>query len=189
MLRKYLYRRRLKEFEGQLVDGLALIANAVRSGLSLQQAFELASIEIRGPFGEECAKIIADIKIGASMDTALRKLGERIRLDDLQIIVEAIIILREAGGNIVETLQTAVSVMRERQKIKGRIRVLTTQGVVQGIIIAAMPLFLLLVLYFFAPEFVAPLFTTPIGWVMIFAAVLLEGIGLFFIKRIALIKV
>ncbi len=154
----YLLRHRLRKFEGQFVDGLTLIANAIRSGLSLQQAFEMASIEMPPPFGEDLANLLADIRLGASFEDALRNMEGRIGLEDLKMVVQSICILRETGGNIIETFQSVTSTIRERQKVHGKIRVMTTQGVVQGAIIFCMPFALSAALYLLAPDFIMPLF-------------------------------
>lgn len=181
--------RRVKKFEEQFVDGLTLVSNAVRSGLSLQQAFEMASIEMPKPFSEELAYVLAETRLGSSLEDALQNMVRRIQTDDLKIVVQAIVILRETGGNIIETFQNLNATIRERQKVQGKIRVLTTQGVVQGTIIFCMPFALSLVLYFVSPDFIMPLFTKPLGWILIFAALVLQAVGAVFMKKIVMIKV
>lgn len=187
--KEFLHKRRVRKFEEQFVDGLTLVSNAIRSGLSLQQAFEMASLESPRPFGEELAQVLSEVRLGASMEEALHNLEGRIPLEDLQMVVQSICILRETGGNIIETFQTMTSTIRERQKVHGKIRVLTTQGLVQGVIIFCMPFALCLALYLLAPEFILPLFTTPLGWIFILIALTLQTVGAWVMKKIVMIKV
>lgn len=187
--KEFLHKRRVRKFEEQFVDGLTLVTNAIKAGLSLQQAFEMASLEMSRPFGEEIAQVLSEVRLGASMEEALHNLEARIPLEDLKMVIQSICILRETGGNIIETFQTMTSTIRERQKVHGKIRVLTTQGLTQGVIIFCMPFALSLVLYLFAPEFILPLFTTPLGWVFIFIALTLQTLGALVMKKIVMIKV
>lgn len=183
------FKRRQRAFESQFVDGLTLIANAIKSGLSLQQSFEMASHEMQKPFGEEFSHLLAEIKIGVALTDALKKMEARVGSKDLSIVVQAICILRETGGNLIETFQKITSTIRERQKIHGKIRVLTTQGMVQGIIILCMPFALSVLLYFMVPDFIMPLFTKPLGIILIFIALILQTIGAILMKKIVMIKV
>lgn len=185
----YLLKRRVKKFEEQFVDGLTLVANAVKSSLSLHQAFEMASFEMPKPFGEEFAHLLAEVRMGAAIEDGLHSMESRFGLDDLKMVVQSICILRETGGNIIETFQTVTATIRERQKVHGKIRVLTTQGIVQGAIIFCMPFALALALYLMAPDFIMPLFTKPLGWILIFMALALQTIGAVLMKKIVVIKV
>lgn len=186
MIKKYFYR---KKFEAQFVDGLTLIANAVKAGLSLQQAIEMAADEMPRPFCSEMAQVISEVKMGASIEDALKRLSSRLVIDDLNIVVQSVCILRETGGNIVETFQLITNTIRERQKVEGRIKVLTSQGITQGVIILCMPFFLSFILYFVSPDFILPLFKNPLGWGMILIALSLQCVGAFFIKKIVNVKI
>jgi tight adherence protein B len=185
----YMKMRRTRKFEVQFVDGLTLVANAVRAGLSLQQAFEMASLEMPNPFGEEFAHVLAEVRIGKTLESALSDMAARIGLEDVKIFVRAVSILRETGGNIIETLQTITSTIRERQKVHGKIKVLTTQGITQGAIILLMPFALAVALYFLVPEYIMPLFTTNLGFVLIFVALCLQAVGTVLMKKIVMIRV
>ena len=185
----YKLKRRTRKFESQFVDGLTLVSNAIRSGLSLQQAFEMASLEMQGPFGEELAQVLADVRLGASVEDALHNMEVRLECEDLNIVVQAICILRETGGNIIETFQIITSTIRERQKVHGKIRVLTTQGLAQGVIIFCMPFALAILLYLIAPDLIRPLFTTPLGLLLVMIGLTLQFIGAFIMKKIVMIRV
>lgn len=185
----YLLKRRIDKFEAQFVDGLTMVANAIKAGLSLQQAFEMASHECPKPFGEELSNVLAEIKIGRTMEDALYGMVGRIGTDDVNIVVRSICILKETGGNMIETFQTITSTVRERQKVHGKVRVLTTQGVVQGVIIFCMPFALAMGLYLLAPDFIMPLLAKPLGWVMILAALILQVVGALLMKKIVMIKI
>jgi len=186
---RYMLARRRKAFESQFVDGLTLIANAIKAGLGLQQALEMASFEMPRPFGEELSHVLADVRIGRTLEEALEGLVTRLDQDDVKLVVRSICILRETGGNIIETFQTITSTVRERQKVHGKITVLTTQGVVQGVIIFCMPFALAGALYIMAPDYIMPLFRKPLGLVLIFAALMLQTVGALLIKKIVMIRI
>lgn len=188
-LQIFIRKRRVKKFEEQFVDGLTLISNAIRSGLSLQQAIEMASAEMPDPFGEEFRMVLAEIRLGAGLEESLVNLERRVSFEDLAIVVQSICILRETGGNIIETFEKITQTIRERQKVKGKIKVLTAQGVVQGVIIFFMPFFISFTLWILSPEFIRPLFTTRIGFLLIIIALFLEITGAVLIKKAVTIKV
>lgn len=186
---KSMYEKRCGLFVDQMVDALTIMANGVKSGSNPQQAMQRV-VEIMGnPVSAEFGQVITQTQFGQSFEEALTDLGERIPRPDVQMFVTAINILKETGGNMSETFETIVSTIRERQKLEKKIAAMTAQGVMQGIIITSIPFVLLGVFYFIDPSYIAPLFSTTMGLVMLAAMLGLQIIGGVMIKKIVTIKV
>jgi tight adherence protein B len=150
---------RLRDFNNQLADTITLLANSLRSGYSLLQAMELVSREARPPMSIEFERVVREVGLGLSPEEALGNLVRRIQSDDLELMVTAINVQREVGGNLAEILDTISTTIRERVKLKGEIKVLTSQQQYSGYIIAGMPIALALILFAIDPIYMLRLFT------------------------------
>jgi tight adherence protein B len=127
--------------------------------------------------------------LGISIEEALNNLSNRIKSDDLNLVVTATLIARETGGDLAETYDRITHTIRERNKMQGRIRALTSQGKLQGIVVGLLPVAMLLLMSKIAPEIVQPLFTTFIGIILLVVVFLLELIGALLIKKIITIDI
>lgn len=186
---RYLYERRCTVFVDQMVDGLTIMANGIKSGSNATQSMERV-IEIMGnPISQEFRQVITQHQFGQSFEEALLDLGERIPRPDVQMFVTAINILKETGGNLAETFETIVTTVRERQKVEKKIQALTAQGLMQGIIVTSIPFILALVFLIIDPNYIKPMFNTTLGLVLLFAMLGLQIIGGVLIKKIVTIKV
>lgn len=181
--------RRAARFNLQMVDALTLMSNALRSGLTLVQASELVVQEMPNPIKQEFGLLLAQNRIGVPIDEAFANLSERLEVEDLGMFATAILILRETGGNLAETFDTVVYIIRERVKLSAKIMALTAQGVTQAVVLIVIPFVLLIVQYLGSPDSVSLLFTTPLGYVFLSAMFVLQGLGGVFIKKIITIRV
>jgi tight adherence protein B len=145
--------RRLTKFNEQLADMLNLMVNGLRAGYSTLQAMEAVSKELPAPICDEFRRVVQEMQIGIPMEGALANLIRRIPSDDLDFVVTAINVQREVGGNLSEILETISFTIRERVKIKGDIRVITSQVRASGTILALIPIFLTIVLWFLNPKY------------------------------------
>ena len=175
-----MYRSRCDKFVNQMVDGLGLMSNGMRSGLSVVQAMGLVSQEMPEPIQSEFNLIMSQNKLGVSLEEAFVNLSKRIVTDEVEMFVTSVNILKETGGNLAETFDTITTLIRERIKVEGKIKALTAQAFWQGIILLCVPPFMAGVLSQTDPELMQPMFTTPIGWAILSAVVILE-IGAFFV--------
>jgi tight adherence protein B len=184
--------KRLVKFNDQLADMLNLMVNGLRAGYSTMQAMEAVSKELPSPISDEFRRVVQEMQLGVAMERALDNLLTRIPSPDLDLVVTAINVQREVGGNLAEILDTISHTIRERVRIKGEIRVLTSQVMYSGRFLAVMPLFLFAGLYvmnrnyfmiFFAPE------TRLIGIIALSAALILIIAGYFVMTRIGNIEV
>ncbi|HEX7674710.1 MAG TPA: type II secretion system F family protein [Bdellovibrio sp.] len=189
LLVRTIYERRCSTFTDQMVDGLTIMANGIKAGSNPQESMKRV-VEIMGnPISQEFAQVLYQMQVGDSFESALNDLGNRIPRPDVQMFVTAINILKETGGNLAETFQTIVIVIRERQKVEKKIQALTAQGLMQGIIVTMIPFVLMAVFLMIDPNFIKPMFTTTLGLVLLFVMLCLQVIGGVVIKKLVTIKV
>lgn len=179
----------LQKIDQQLPDTLALISNTLKSGYSFLQAVDAATRELPPPISLEFQQILKEISLGVNTEKALESLSKRVQSQDLELIIMSVLIQRQIGGNLSEILDNISETIRSRIKIKGEIKILTAQGRVSGIIISLLPVVLGVVLYLINPSYISMLFVNPIGWAMLALAVMMQGMGIFLIRRIIRIEV
>lgn len=186
-----LYRidKRRKDFVNQLSDCLTTVANALRAGFSFLQSMELISKEMEPPISEEFARTIRDMKLGARMENALEAMDLRVGCPDFSLVVTAVLIQHQVGGNLAQILDTISSTINERIRMRREVMALTAQGRASGWVLALLPVVLALILSVLNPTYLMPLWEEQIGRVAIVAAIILEIIGFFVIKRIVDIEV
>ncbi|MFH0800018.1 MAG: type II secretion system F family protein [Pseudomonadota bacterium] len=182
-------KRRLIAADRQLPDALALIGNAMRAGLSLAQALEMASLELASPLGGELVSVVAQLKLGRTAEEALAILAERVPTEDVCLVVQSVEVLRRTGGNLIETFGTLAATVEGRLHVEERIRVLTAQGVYQGAMLLAMPWLLGVALYMVAPDYIEPLVATRLGHLLVAFGILLEALGAAWLRSIVMIRV
>ena len=180
---------RLNAFNKQLPDTITLLSNSLRAGSSFLQSIELVSREGGPPMSEEMGRVVREVNLGLGMEEALHNLVRRIKSDDLDLMVTAIGIQQQVGGNLAEILDTIAFTIRERVRIKGEINTLTAQGRVSGYLVAFLPIGLGVALNAINPAFMAPLFTETIGRILIGVGAVMMTIGFLAIRKITDIKV
>lgn len=182
--------RRLIRFEQQLPDSLGLWVNALRSGFSVLQAMEAISRDAPEPTSTEFKRVVQEVQLGIDVEDALEHLLARVESEDLDLVVTAVNIQREVGGNLAEILETISHTIRERIKLKGEIRVLTSQGRYTGYLISGLPIAVALFLSVIQPGFMNPMFENrTCGWPMIGIGLALIGMGMAAIQKIVNIDI
>jgi tight adherence protein B len=178
-------RGRLIKFEEQLPDTVGLWVNGLRSGYSVLQAMEAIAKESPDPTAAEFRRVVQEIQLGISMEDALDHMLQRLTSEDLDLIVTAVNIQREVGGNLAEILDVIGHTIRERIKLKGEIRVLTSQGRYTGYLISGLPVALALFLMVVNRDYMSGLFENRMcGWPMLGIGMGLIGAGTAAIQRI-----
>jgi tight adherence protein B len=180
---------RLNAFNKQLPDTITLLSNSLRAGSSFLQSIELVSREGGPPMSEEMGRVVREVNLGLGMEEALHNLVRRIKSDDLDLMVTAIGIQQQVGGNLAEILDTIAFTIRERVRIKGDINTLTAQGRVSGYLVAFLPIGLGVALNAINTAFMAPLFTETVGRILIGVGAVMMTIGFLAIRKITDIKV
>jgi tight adherence protein B len=197
--RFYLGRRqkgRLKHFNEQLPDTITLLANSLRAGSSFLQGMELVTREARPPISEEFARVVREMNLGLGLQPALGNLVRRVASEDLELMVTAINIQSQVGGNLATVLDAIAFTIRERVRIQGEIQTLTAMQRYSGYVIVLLPVGLAGLLFVISPTYMTPmlerppeLFGLPMGIVLFMLGGLSMGIGWLFIRRIVDIKV
>jgi tight adherence protein B len=186
-------RRRIKAFNNQLGDGITLMANSLRSGYSFLQSMDLVSREAPAPMSSEFRRVVQEIGLGLSTEEALGNLLRRVPSDDLDLLITAVNIQHEVGGNLAQILETIGHTIRERVRIKGEIQVLTAQGRISAYVITALPIALAIFITLINPDYMAPMFEfglPPDAWCCLpVTSLVLIIVGFFAIMKIVDIEV
>lgn len=186
---KIMKQRRLQRFNLQLVDSLMNMSNALKAGFSIQQAMELVVRDGQNPIAQEFSMYLHQTRVGMRMEEALESLQTRVGSDDLVLMVSAVEIARQTGGNLTEVFEKIAHTIRERMRVEQRIRTLTAQGRLQGIVVGAMPLLLGIAMYFLDPMMMAAFFHSWFGTMVLVAVGVLEILGVLVIRKIINIDV
>ncbi|MCD6475090.1 MAG: type II secretion system F family protein [Anaerolineaceae bacterium] len=191
-------KKRLEKFNDQLPDMLSFMVNGLRAGYSTMQAMEAVSREMPAPINDEFHRVVQEMQLGLSMEAALGNLLRRIPSDDLDLVITAINVQREVGGNLAEMLDIISYTIRERIRIKGEIKTLTTQTMYSGQFLSLLPVIVLAILFllnreymmqFFLPENNMPANPIPCGYCTLILAAVLIIIGYFTMRKLSDIEV
>jgi len=188
----YLRRRqdkRLVAFQLQLPDVLTLLVGALRSGYGLTIAMDTVAKQMPAPTAEEFKRVVTEMGLGVPITQALANLVRRIRSEDLDLVVTAIGIQYEVGGNLAVILETITQTIRERVRLKEQMRVMTAQQRLQRIVLTLLPFALGVVIYVLNPEYMLYLFTPGPTLIIPVAALIMMGIGYVVMGRLANIEV
>ncbi len=184
----YLYKKRIKAYSGQMVDSLTLLANGLRAGLSVPQSIAMVVDEMPPPISQEFNLILQQNKIGVTLEECFESLAKRVVTEDNDMFVTSVNILRETGGNLAETFDTIVTVIRERVRLQQKIEQLTASGMFQGMVIAGMPYGIGFIYFLSEPASMIRMFHHPVGLIIMFIAMCLDAVGLVVILKIVDIK-
>ena len=189
LLLRGLWESHCDQVVSQMVEALTIMCNSLKVGLGLTQAMERVIKGYPGPLAKEFRLVLNKVKLGQTVEESLTEMGERIKRSDIDMLVSAINILKETGGNLAETFFVMAETLRERQKMAKKIRALTAQGVMQARIISAIPFVLLGLFFFLDPDYIRPLLVQPLGWACLAIVVVLVLTGGFMMKKMIQIKV
>jgi tight adherence protein B len=182
-------RKRVAEFNDSLLDMLTTIIGSLRAGFSFTQALKTVVDETEGPIHDEAEIVLREMQYGSSMEDALNEWKDRMPSEDLDLMIQAILIQRQIGGNLAVILETIVQTIRDRSRIQRQVTTLTAQGRLSGIVIGVLPFVLGFILYLIEPTYIGTLFTNTIGIILVVCAVISGTMGFIFIRKITTIEV
>lgn len=185
----WLKRRRIDQIVAQLPDSLLMIAGSMRAGLGFAQALEGYARDAAPPMAQELALVLREQRMGVKLDDALGRFHQRVPEQEVALFVSAVAIAREVGGNLAESLDSLGESLRRRLLMEGKVKSLTAQGRLQGIVMALMPVGLVVFLSVAYPETMHRLYHTPPGWAVIALALVMEYLGYRMAARIATIDI
>jgi tight adherence protein B len=191
--------RRRSKFVRQLADALMLLTNSLRSGYGFLKGLELIAKEMGDPISKELNRMLREVNLGTTVDDALLNLGRRMNSQDLDIVIGAYLVQKDVGGNLTEIMEKVAETIRERLRIQGDVRVLTTQGKLSGFVVGFMPVVVFLILILTAPDYFSVMFgpptqnivgyDIPMGVLLMVGAVIWQLIGAYMIFKIVSVKV
>ncbi len=184
-----LRKRRIARFNVQLVDSLSQMSAAFKAGLTLQQAMESIAREVPAPLGQEYGLTIKELKLGLPVEEALENLNKRVGSEDLDLVVTATNVARKLGGNMAEMYEIIAATIRERFRLEGKIKALTSQGKMQAWVVGLMPLFLGIVMNAMRPDLMGPFLRSTFGKIVIAIIIVMEIMGIWLIYKIVDIDV
>ena len=181
--------RRSSSFTNQLGDCLMMVANALRAGFSFLQAMEMISKEMEPPISDEFKHVMRDIGLGATVERALDDMDKRVGSPDFSLVVTAVLIQQQVGGDLAQILDTISETIQDRIRMRREVKTLTTQGRMSGWILILTPIAMALFMTSSDPNYLDPLLKNPIGQMILAATIIMEIIGAIMINRIVNIEV
>lgn len=181
---EYRIKARLTAFQRQLGDTLLMMANALRSGFSFLQAVELVANDMKPPVSEEFGRVMHEVRLGISTEEALQHMSERIKSSDLDLIITAVLIQRQVGGNLAQIFRTISATINDRLNMRREIGAITAQGRLSGWVLGLMPVAMGLMMSAMNPAYLKPLFETDMGRIALGFGLVSEVIGMLIIRKI-----
>lgn len=179
----FLKAQRIKKFNSQLVDALMNLSSSMKAGLSIPQGLEVIVEEMPQPISQEFGLVVKENKMGIMLNEALERMKQRVPSDDLTLVVTALLIARETGGDVTQVFSQLVQTIRDRRKLREKLATLTLQAKLQGAVLSSLPI----IFAFFAnsthPGYFKVFFETPTGHLFLTIAIVGEIIGVFLIWR------
>jgi tight adherence protein B len=180
---------RLRRFEGQFPDSLEFVARSMRAGHAFSVSMEMIHREFQEPLAGEFRRTFDEHNLGLPLDMALQKLLKRVPSLDVQFFVSAVLLQKRTGGNLAEILDKLAQIMRERFKLRGRIRAISAHGKMTGTALTCIPLGVAVLMFFTNPDYVKFFFTDDVGNMMLGGAVVMQLIGYMVIRQIVKIEI
>jgi len=180
---------RSAQVEAQLMDGLILISNSLKSGLDIASGIERVATTMKPPISEEFGLVMNAYRLGTPLETALMNMTTRIRSRTLETAIYAINIQRETGGNLIKTFEQLVVTIREEDKLQKKVKALTSQGRMQTYFLACFPWAMAALFYLITPDFIRPAIANPLGQIVIVILLIWEVVGIIITKRIVTVDI
>jgi tight adherence protein B len=175
---------RLGKFEAQFPDALEFVARAMRSGHAFSVSLEMLHREFQAPLGQEFRRTFEEQNLGLPLDVALERLGKRVPLLDVQFFVSAVLLQKRTGGNLASLLENLAYLIRERFKLRGRIRAVSAHGRISGLVLSMIPMVVAILMFYTNPEYILFFLDDPDGQVMMAVCIVLQLLGFISIRKV-----
>ena len=180
---------RRKAFYEQLPDTLQLVAGSLSAGYSMPQALDTVVREGNQPMAGELYRALAETRLGVPLEDALDTVADRMQSRDFHWVVMAVRIQRDVGGNLAEVLGTVAATLRERDRLRRQVQVLSAEGRLSALVISLLPVVFIIVAVVARPDYLKPLYTTAFGALMLVTASVLFIVGIFWLRRVTRVEV
>jgi tight adherence protein B len=182
-------RKRREKIEDQLPDSLINMANSLRAGLTLPQAFGILVDNTAPPISQEFGLLLNQLRLGLTMEEALNELAERVGSKNVDLVVTAIQVATQTGGHLPQVFEDTATAIREIARLEAKISSMTAQGRLQAWVLGSLPIGMAFLIYKVDPKMVAPLWEDPIGWIILFFIAVMEIVGVYMIRKILTVDV
>lgn len=186
---KLMEQKRKNKFQNQLVDGLMVISSSLKGGVSLLQAIEVLVEEMPPPISQEFGLILRENKMGLSLEDSLRRLNERMNLEELGLMINSVLVARETGGDLTKVFSRLSITIRDNRKLKENIKTLTLQGRLQGIIMSALPFVFVWWVISFNRQHFDIMLNSEQGRVLLLIAIVLQVLGIYLLRKFSIIRI
>jgi len=186
---KQMENQRKKKLQNQLVDGVMLLSSSLKGGLSLIQSIEVLVEEMPPPISQEFGLILRENKMGVTLDESLRRLNDRMKIDELAFLISSLLVARETGGDLTKVLSRLATTIRDNRKLQEKITTLTLQGKLQGMIMSVLPFLFVGWVMAFNKKHFEIMFSSETGRMLLILAVFLQIIGMFLIRKFSSVKI
>ena len=183
----FLYRKRFarfRAFEEQFPDALEFVARAMKAGHAFSVALEMLHKEFSAPLGAEFRRTFEEQNLGLPIEVALERLGTRVPLLDVRFFVSAVMLQKRTGGNLANLLENLAYIIRERFKLRARVRAVSAHGRISGLVLSMIPLIVAILMFYTNPEYVLFFFDDPDGKIMLVCCIILQFLGFVTIRKI-----
>ena len=189
LIMKMRYRLRIRKFNDQLLDAISMLSSCIKGGLSLLQGFEVLVEEMPVPMNQELGLVVRENMMGIPLEECLNRLNKRMNLDELGLVVNALLVARETGGELPKVFSRLTVTIRDNRKLKESIKTLTLQGRMQGAIMSLLPFAFVTWVLSVNKHHFDIMFESDIGRMLLIVAVILQAVGMILIKIFSTIKV
>jgi tight adherence protein B len=186
---KIRYARRIQKFNSQILDAINMLSSCLRGGLSLLQGFEVLVEEMPAPISQEFGLVVRENKMGIPLEESLVALNKRLNVDDLGLVVNALLVSRETGGELTKVFSRLSVTIRDNRKLKESIKTLTLQGRLQGVIMSFLPIVFVAWVLSVNKHHFDIMLTNDVGRMLLIAAAVLQVVGMILIRKFSIIKI
>jgi len=186
---KMRFKRRVQKFNDQLLDAINMLTSCLKGGLSLLQGFEVLVVEMPAPISQELGLVIRENKMGISLEDSLTRLNKRMNLEELGLVVNALLVARETGGELTKVFSRLSVTIRDNHKLKENIKTLTLQGRMQGVIMSFLPIVFVAWVLSVNKHHFDIMMNNDLGRMLLVGAVVLQICGMVLIKMFSVIKI
>jgi len=183
------FARRKQKFNAQLLDAINMLSSCLKGGLSLLQGFEVLSEEMPAPMSQEMGLIVRENKMGITLEESLKRLNKRIEIEELELVVNAILVARETGGELTKVFSRLNTTIRDSQKLKESIKTLTLQGRMQGAVMSFLPILFVIWVISVNRHHFDIMLNNDLGRMLLIIAVVLQIVGMFLIRKFSVVKI
>jgi len=181
--------QRRQKFNGQILNAIMILSSSLKGGLSLVQALEVLAEEMPAPMSEEIGLVVRENKMGVNLEEALRHLNDRMKMEELSLVINSIMVARGTGGDLTKVFSRLSTTIRDNRKLKDSIRTLTLQGRMQGAIMSFLPFAFIWWVVTFNRHHFDIMLQSEMGRMLLFVAVILQIVGMVLIQRFSMVRI